>query len=197
MPKRFYILFVARGEDGQLRKIPVPHHYLYVIAVGALIGVLGLTGLASSYVRMLMKVSSYNQLRAEREDLKNRYDHLEQVSKERDIQVASLGSLASEVSSLYGLKPEPELIKAAASDKVESSQLSSSLDRLYTLKTAALTGFAFWCLTTVLCALDEAGVGLHPARLQITLVVVCLVQSILASIAGAWLYKEEDPLGTR
>ena len=140
MSKRFYILFVARGEDGQLRKVPIPHHYLYVIAVGAVIGVLGLTGLASSYVRMLMKVSSYNQLRAEREDLKTRYDHLEQVSKERDIQVASLGSLASEVSSLYGLKPEPELIKAASSDKVESSQLSSSLDRLYTLKTAALTG---------------------------------------------------------
>jgi len=108
--------------------------------VGALIGILGLTGMASTYVRMLMKVSSYNQLRAEREDLKNRYDHLEQASKERDIQVASLGSLASEVSSLYGLKPEPELIKAASSDKVEATQLSSSLDRLYNLKTAALTG---------------------------------------------------------
>jgi murein DD-endopeptidase MepM/ murein hydrolase activator NlpD len=140
LSKRFYILFVARGEDGQLRKIPIPHRYLYVVAVGALVGVLGLTGLASTYVRMLMKVSSYNQLRAEREDLKTRYDHLEQVAKERDMQVASLGSLASEVSSLYGLKPEPELIKAATSDKVEASQLNSSLDRLNILKTAALTG---------------------------------------------------------
>jgi murein DD-endopeptidase MepM/ murein hydrolase activator NlpD len=140
LSKRFYILFVARGEDGQLRKIPIPHHYLYVFAVGALVGVLGLTGLASSYVRMLLKVSSFNELRAEREDLKTRYSRLEQVAKERDIQVASLGSLASEVSSLYGLKPEPELIKAAASDQVEGPQLSSSLDRLYTLKTAALTG---------------------------------------------------------
>ena len=140
LSKRFYILFVARGEDGQLRKIPIPHHYLYVVAVGAVLGVLGLMGLGSTYVRMLMKVSSYNQLRAEREDLKTRYDHLEQVSKERDIQVASLGSLASEVSSLYGLKPEPELLRAASSDKVEPTQLSSSLDRLYTLKTAALTG---------------------------------------------------------
>ena len=140
MPKRFYILFVARGEDGQLRKIPIPVHYLYVLAVGALFGVLGLTGLASSYVRMLLKVSSYNELRAEREDLKHRYNNLEQVAKERDMQVASLGSLASEVSSLYGLKPDPELIKAAASDHVENPQVSSSLDRLYTLKSAALSG---------------------------------------------------------
>jgi murein DD-endopeptidase MepM/ murein hydrolase activator NlpD len=140
LPKRFYILFVARGADGQLRKIPIPVHYLYVLAIGALAGVLGLTGLASSYVRMLLKVSSYNELRAEREDLKHRYNNLEQVAKERDIQVASLGSLASEVSSLYGLKPDPELIKAAASDHVDDPQVSSSLDRLYTLRSAALSG---------------------------------------------------------
>jgi murein DD-endopeptidase MepM/ murein hydrolase activator NlpD len=140
LPKRFYILFVARGEDGQLRKIPIPTRYLYVLVFGAVIGILGLTGLATSYVRMLLKVSSYNQLRAEREDLKNRYSHLEQVAKERDMQVASLGSLASEVSSLYGLKPDPVLIKAAASDNIEDPQVSSSLDRLYTLKDAALSG---------------------------------------------------------
>jgi Peptidase family M23 len=141
LPKRFYILFVARGDDGQLRKIPIPTRYLYVLGIGAMVGLLGLTGMASTYVRMLLKVSSYNQLRAEREDLKTRYTHLEQVAQERDIQVASLGSLASEVSSLYGLKPEPMLIKAASSDQIEDPQVvSSSLDRLATLKTAALTG---------------------------------------------------------
>ena len=140
MPKRYYILFVARGEDGQLRKIPIPVRYLHVLVAGAVIGILGMTGLASSYVRMLLKVSSYNQLRAEREDLKTRYSHLEQVAKERDMQVASLGSLASEVSSLYGLKPDPVLLKAAASDQVEDPQVNSSFDRLYTLKDAALSG---------------------------------------------------------
>ena len=140
MPKRFYILFVARGDDGQLRKIPIPARYLYVLVVGAVVGSLGLTGIASSYVRMLLKVSSYNELRAEREDLKSRYSNLEQVAKERDIQVASLGSLANEVSSLYGLKPEPVLVAAAASDSIEGPQVSSSLDRLSTLKTVAMNG---------------------------------------------------------
>ena len=101
MPKKFYILFVARGDDGQLRKIPIPARYLYVLAFGALVGLLGLTGMASTYVRMLLKVSSYNQLRAEREDLKNRYSHLEQVAQERDIQVASLGSLESRTIGQY------------------------------------------------------------------------------------------------
>src|SRR5918911_2771857 len=71
--KRFYILFVARDDDGQLRKIPIPVHYLYVFAVGAAIGILSLTGIASSYSRMLLKVSRYNQLRTEKEELKTRY----------------------------------------------------------------------------------------------------------------------------
>ena len=99
MRRRSYILFVARGEDGQLRKIPIPVQYLYVFIAGAVIAVLSLTGIANSYTRMLVKVSHFNELRNEKEELKNRYTKLEQVAKERDIQVASLGSLAGEVSS--------------------------------------------------------------------------------------------------
>jgi murein DD-endopeptidase MepM/ murein hydrolase activator NlpD len=137
--KRFYILFVARDDDGQLRKIPIPVHYLYIFVVGAAIGFLSLTGIASSYARMLLKVSSYNQLRTEKEDLTSRYSRLEQVAKERDVQVASLGSLASEVSSLYGLKSDPTLV-TGADDQVRTAEVNSSLDQLYALKNSALTG---------------------------------------------------------
>jgi murein DD-endopeptidase MepM/ murein hydrolase activator NlpD len=90
---------------------------------------------------MLFKVSRYNELRTEKDDLKNRYSRLEQVAKERDIQVASLGSLASEVSALYGLKAEPILATAPAQE-IEDAQVSSSLDQLYALKTTALNGAA-------------------------------------------------------
>jgi murein DD-endopeptidase MepM/ murein hydrolase activator NlpD len=137
--RRFYILFVARAEDGQLRKIPIPIHYAYVFIVGATIGILSLTGIASSYLRMLWKVSQFNELRTEKEDLKNRYTRLEQVAKERDIQVASLGSLASEVSSLYGLKSGPAMV-TATSEKIQDSQINSSLDQLFALKTSAISG---------------------------------------------------------
>jgi murein DD-endopeptidase MepM/ murein hydrolase activator NlpD len=140
--KRSYILFVARGEDGQLRKIPIPLHYLYVLVVGSVIGFLSLTGIASSYVRMLLKVSRYNELRTQKEELTDRYSKLEQIAKERDIQVASLGSIASEVSSLYGLKSSPMLVAASSSENVQDAQIGLSLDRLYTLKSTALSGAA-------------------------------------------------------
>jgi len=139
--KRFYIFFVARDEAGQLRKITIPVHYLYVLVAGIVIGTLSLTGILSSYVRMLRKVSHYNQLRTEKDQLKDRYSRLEQVAKERDIQVASLGSLASEVSALYGLKSDPAMV-VASSEQIQKSQVDSSLDRLYALKSTAFTGAA-------------------------------------------------------
>lgn len=143
MQKRFYILFVARGDDGQLRKISIPVHYLYVFVVGAAIGFLSLTGIASSYTRMLLKVSQFNQLRNEKDQLKDNYSRLEQVAKERDVQVASLGSIAGEVSALYGLKSQP----LVAADKIQEEDVSSSLDQLHALRTSALTGATMVGLT--------------------------------------------------
>src|SRR4030088_992596 len=146
LQKRFYILFVARGDDGQLRKISIPVHYLYVFVIGAAIGFLSLTGIASSYTRMLLKVSRYNQLRTEKEQLKNSYSRLEQVAKERDVQVASLGSIASEVSALYGLKSQPTLV-TATSEQIQDADVTSSLDQLHALRTSALTGATMVGLT--------------------------------------------------
>jgi len=76
--KQSYILFVARGKDGQLRKIPISLNYLYVLVAGIGIGMLSLTGIAGSYTRMLVKVHRFNQLRTEKEQLTQQYTRLEQ-----------------------------------------------------------------------------------------------------------------------
>ena len=141
MRKRFYIFFVARDEAGQLRKITIPVQYLYVLLAGAAIGVLCLTGIASSYTKMLREVAHFHQLRTEHAQLKDNYSRLEQAEKERDIQVASLGSLASEVSALYGLKSDPAMV-SASSEQIQAAQVNSSLDQLYALKHTALSGAA-------------------------------------------------------
>ena len=140
MRKRWYILFVARDSEGQLRKIPIPLHYLYVFLVGAMIGMFTITGMAGSYARMLWKVERFNQLRAEKDQLKRNYSQLEQVSKEKDVQVASLGSLAGEVSALYGLKTNAKLLPT--NDNVQPEQYTASLETLYALRGSALNGTA-------------------------------------------------------
>ena len=141
MRKRFYILFVARDEGGQLRKISIPVQYLYVFLAGLAVGAFCLTAIASSYARMLQKIAHYNQLRTEHAQLKDNYSRLEQVAKERDVQVASLGSLASEVSALYGLKSNPAMV-VASTEQIQEAQVHSSLDQLYALKRTALSGAA-------------------------------------------------------
>lgn len=141
MRKRFYILFVARDAEGQLRKIPIPLHYLYVFLAGALIGMFTITGMAGSYARMVWKVASFNQLRSEKTALQTRYQQLEKATHEKDIQVASLGSIANEVSVIYGLKPNAKLMKATESP-VQADDIRYSMDQLYALRSSALTGAA-------------------------------------------------------
>src|ERR1700751_4770560 len=154
--KRYYILFVARDEDGRVRKIPLPLHYVYGFVAAALVGAFTIVGLAGSYTRMLLKTESFNQVRQERETLRKNYRQMAQIAHDRDVQVASLGALASEVTALYGLRqnrlesshqaaaakvataPTPQTL--ALTDDVTPQNLKSSLDQFYALRTQAMTG---------------------------------------------------------
>src|SRR6201985_597803 len=96
-------MLVSRDEDGNLNKVPVPLHYAYIFVPAAAIGMFTITGLAGAYSRMLIKTARFNQLRPDHNSLQKDYAHLEKAAHEKDIEVASLGSLASEVSALYGI----------------------------------------------------------------------------------------------
>ncbi|HET9743943.1 MAG TPA: M23 family metallopeptidase [Terriglobales bacterium] len=141
MRKRYYIMFVGRDADGELVKMPIPLHYLYIFVTGALIGMLTITGMAGSYTRMLVKVARFNQLRTDKEAVTRNYHKLEQADHEKDVQVASLGSLASEVSALYGLKNEPGLLPAT-SPAFDDENVSRNLNQLTVLKSSAMNGIA-------------------------------------------------------
>jgi murein DD-endopeptidase MepM/ murein hydrolase activator NlpD len=132
-------MFVARDSEGQLLKIPIPVHYLYVFVAGAVIGMLTITGMAGSYTRMLAKTLHFNELRTEKEALKKNYNHLEKLADEKERQVASLSSLAGEVSALYGLKAEPVLMESAPHELAQE-RTDHSMNQFYALKTSAMSG---------------------------------------------------------
>ena len=147
MRKTYYIIFVAREDDGRLRKVPVPLHYAYVFVAAAVVGLFTITGMAGSYGRMLLKTAHYDQVRSDKETLRHDYLHMQQVAKEKDVQVASLGSLASEVTALYGLRQSH--ISKASTDPVISPSLDSTSDsndyvhtlvQLTALRSSALSG---------------------------------------------------------
>ena len=103
--KRYYILFVARDEDGRVRKIPLPLHYAYGFVAAALVGaftIVGLAGLLHPHAAEDRELST--RCAQERETLRKNYKQMAQIAHDRDVQVASLGALANEVTALYGLR---------------------------------------------------------------------------------------------
>ena len=56
--------------------------------------------------------------------------------------------------------------------------------------TAVRAGFAAWALAVFLSNLSMYPMGLFPARQLAITTVVALVEIVLGTIAGAWLYKE-------
>lgn len=101
--KSFYVVLVSRSEDGSLSRVPVPLHFAWMLGAAAVIGLFTIAGLAGSYSRMLLKTERFNQLRREHSALQGDYARLEKQEREKEVQAASLGALASEVSALYGL----------------------------------------------------------------------------------------------
>jgi murein DD-endopeptidase MepM/ murein hydrolase activator NlpD len=155
MRNRHYIVYVSRDENGQLRKISIPMRYAYAFVAAAVVGLFTITGLAGSYGRMLLKAERFNQVRSEQQALRRQYHLLQQDAHQKDMQVASLGSLASEVSALYGLRQTKLAASKATVSSVtatapagEDDSYSSSFDRLYALRTSALSGVATQALTS-------------------------------------------------
>jgi murein DD-endopeptidase MepM/ murein hydrolase activator NlpD len=102
----------------------------------------------------LLKTERFNQVRQDRETLRKNYQQMAQVAHDRDVQVASLGALANEVTALYGLRQnklaragaaasaaaEPTPTSLALTDNVDQQQVKLSLNQFYALRTQAMSG---------------------------------------------------------
>ncbi len=97
------IVYVTQGEDGIVDRVAIPMRYVYVFVAAAITGMFTIAGMAGSYSRMLVKAERINSLRDQLAITRKDYAGLEKKAHEKDVQAASLGSLASEVSAIYGL----------------------------------------------------------------------------------------------
>ncbi len=100
----------------------------------SVVGIMTIAALANSYGRMLLKVSNYNNLRAEREALKTQNRSLENAVTTTNAKLDSLQSLASEVALTYGFGqarrprfPESALLLATQTNSTLESGYRASL----------------------------------------------------------------------
>ena len=104
MKQNYFIVVLAHSIHGRLRRIHVPHQAIYGILALAVLGCFSLFGFVSSYVRMALKVASYNALKQEAEILRSKYQNLQKIVNQTDEQLATLKLNAKEVSLMIGVK---------------------------------------------------------------------------------------------
>ncbi|MBV9156850.1 MAG: M23 family metallopeptidase [Acidobacteriaceae bacterium] len=112
MNQPYFVLEFAHSIHGRVKRIQISHKSLGYLFCSLLIFFLLLFGMFSSYLRMTWKVSHYNQLRADFDRLRGRYQELQRASREDSEQIASLESLASEVTAAYGIDGSAARAKA-------------------------------------------------------------------------------------
>ena len=149
-------MYTTQDASGEAHSVTVPMRYVYMLASVAVVGAFTVMGMAGSYTRMLVKTESTNRLRSELAMSRQDYAHLEKRSHERDVQAASLSSLASEVSAIYGLtagkltlphRGKAVVANASQASLKDDSNLSDesymkSVDTFYALRDTASSGRA-------------------------------------------------------
>ena len=132
---------------GRIRRIKIPHYAIHLVLSLALFGLIVAIGLVSSYARMFLKVSDYNQLREEKQALLGQNEELQRIVDERNTQISSLGELATEVSIAYGIKrPEADDIEltAVSPPEVPFMDFLSRYDFLQQVRLSSEGGHSPW-----------------------------------------------------
>lgn len=138
MKQQYFILVLAHSLHGRLRRVHIPHQFIYGILALAMFGSFSIFGFVGSYARMAWKVANYNALRQEVEQLRGRYQNLQRVVNQTNEQLASLESMASEVSAAYGLKQRLEGPGDIAAEGKLAPSFSESVQEYNYLRSSSL-----------------------------------------------------------
>ena len=156
MERKFYTFLIFPGAHGKVRKVQLPFYVFHILLAFSLVGVTTMVALAGSYTRMLLKVSDYNNLRTDRETLKNQYRSLEKVVSQTNAKLDSLESLATEVALTYGFG-EARRSRFPRSLLVLATQSNPTLDSSYH---ASLYAFNFLKSTPANSLKDQGAASL-------------------------------------
>lgn len=209
---------ISRSEDGSLRRIAVPVHMVWLVAFAAVIGLFTVAGLAGSYSRMLLKTERFNQLRREHELLRGDYARLQKKEHEKEVQAASLGALATEVSALYGLtargvtggaqgsvaflsrrfgrsksagvQPTAALVDTGADNSFSNASYYKSVSDFYALRNKALDGSVTRAMSSSLSRLPYGDLDLGGTPSTANLPSLWPIMGPITSPFGA----REDPV---
>jgi len=154
MDGKYHTFLIYPEAHGKLRQMHLPPCVVELTMVLAVIGFATMGGLATSYARMLIKVASYNALRAEREVLRLHCHDLEETITRTSEELSSLQSLAGEVALAYSFSDTtrvhlPVDVLVVASRAASGADYDASFQTFSMMKVASpLASYASFNLDT-------------------------------------------------
>ena len=133
MKQRLLVLEFAGLQEGQVRRVRLGYPVLSccLVAVAVLFG---------GYVSLARKAAAYDRARTEVDALRTRYQELASVTAQRNEQLVSLQTLASEVKVSYGLAGPPSAWNSETAVDGFDPTVKESLKNYNFLKAATLSG---------------------------------------------------------
>lgn len=139
MKQHYFVVVLAHSLHGRLRRIHIPHQTMYVVLALALFGGFSLFGMVSSYLRMTWKVANYNSLRSEVDTLRTRYQALQRENDQKQEELSSFQTLASELTMSLGIRRKLEGTDDIADEGPLMPSYKESMEQYNFLKSASFS----------------------------------------------------------
>jgi len=141
MNREYFVLDFAHSLHGRVKRIHITYRSLaYTAGACVALGLL-VCSMSASYLWMSRKVANYEHLRADLDHLRTQYVELQRQADQHQHQIASLETLASEVSAAYGInQPTDNRESGIHLDPDPEPNLRESIEQYNFLQSASFSG---------------------------------------------------------
>ena len=137
---QYFVVELAHSVHGQVKRIRLSYRFLVSVLISVLALSLFAVGAFARYLTMSREVSEYQQLRRDFDGLRARYQQLERTLGQHQEQIASLETLASEVSVAYGISGPPTPPSSRMLQAEGAPGVKESMQEYNFLKAASFSG---------------------------------------------------------
>jgi murein DD-endopeptidase MepM/ murein hydrolase activator NlpD len=139
MDKEYFVFDLANSLNGRVKRVRISYRSVAYGLTGLLAIALAVVGLAVSYMWMSRRVSNYERLRSDFDHLRSQYADLQRQVNQHQQQMASLETLATEVSVAYGINQPVDVREGEPLDADSVPNLRESIEQYAFLQSASFS----------------------------------------------------------
>jgi murein DD-endopeptidase MepM/ murein hydrolase activator NlpD len=139
MNKKYFVFDLANSLNGEVKRVRISYRSVaYGLTAFLAIG-LAIVGLGISYFLMSRRVSNYERLQSDFRHLRTQYADLQRQVNQHQRQIASLETLATEVSVAYGINQPADIQEVESLDGESVPNLRESIEQYAFLQSASFS----------------------------------------------------------